>query len=167
MHMTKAIRVLHKICDKFSYISLAATFFLMCMTTIHVILRKGFAGGVTDSLDLTAISMVAIVFCSLAYLQAHDGHVRVNMFADMLPPGMKKALKFVLYTASAAVLFIMCYAAMLNIGTQFDSGAQTQVLKIPIWPFVILTFIGLLLYAINLLLQGVMALFEKEEHENE
>ncbi|MDR2295639.1 MAG: TRAP transporter small permease [Clostridiales Family XIII bacterium] len=160
--MTRLIKITDAICDKFSYVALAATFFLMCMMSIHVILRKfTSSGGISASLELTEVSMVVIVFCALAYLQANDGHVRVSMFADLLPPPAKKILNFVILIISAVVLFVMAYAAARNIGTQFASGAQTQVWKIPLWPFVVLTAVGLLLYALRVFLSAVSLLTDK------
>jgi TRAP-type C4-dicarboxylate transport system permease small subunit len=131
------------------------------MTSVHVLMRKVTAlGGINASLELTEISMVLIVFCALAYLQSNNGHVRVSMFADMLPPTGKRILNFIITLVSAAVLFVMFYAALLNISTQFESGAQTQVWKIPIWPFVVVTAVGLLLYAIGLLLKAFDVLID-------
>ncbi|MDR1246417.1 MAG: TRAP transporter small permease [Clostridiales Family XIII bacterium] len=166
--MKSIVRAVDSLCVKFSYIAIFATFFLMCMTSVHVILRKFTSlGGINASLELTELSMVLIVFCALAYLQLNDGHVRVNMFADMLPKKAGRVLYFVILLISAVVLFIMFYATVLNISTQFASGAQTQVWKIPIWPFVIITAIGLLLYTVSILFKAFDVLLSGSNDKEE
>jgi TRAP-type C4-dicarboxylate transport system permease small subunit len=137
------------------------------MTSVHVILRKFTPlGGINASLELTEISMVLIVFCALAYLQLNDGHVRVDLFVNMLPEKGRRVLYFVILLISAVVLFVMFYATMLNISTQFASGAQTQVWKIPLWPFVIITAIGLFLYALNVLFKAFDVLLGGNDKED-
>jgi TRAP-type C4-dicarboxylate transport system permease small subunit len=137
---------------------MAATFFLMCMTAIHVILRKFTNFSIPGSLELTEISLVVIVFCAIAYLQSQNGHVNVDMFINFLPKRIRSVLSFVILLLSSAMLFVMFYAALIQIPEQMSAGLGTTVLHIPIWPFVAVMCIGILLYAVSLLIHAFMEL---------
>jgi len=149
--LTRFLKIIDAVCAKLSWVSIGVTFFLMCMTSIHVLLRKFTQHwSVPGSIELTELSLVVIVFCAVGYLQSQDGHVRVNMFVGMLPKRAQHFISFVILLLSAATLVGMFYAALLQITAQFNSGLATSVLRIPIWPFVIVSCIGILLYAVSL-----------------
>ena len=143
-----------------SYVAMWATFFLMAMTSVHVILRKISIYSVPGAMELTELSLVVIVFFSIGYLQSQNGHVRVSMFVDMFPLRARKIIEFVVLLASAVVLFVMFYAGMLQVQSQLGTGIKTNVLLIPLWPFVIVMTIGLVLYALSLSVHAALALIE-------
>jgi TRAP-type C4-dicarboxylate transport system permease small subunit len=134
---------------------MGSTFFLMCMTALHVILRKFTKLSVPGAMELTELSLVVIVFFAVAYLQTQGGHVRVDMLINKFPKRVQSFLEFVILLLSAVALFLMFYAAVLQVQSQFISTQATNVLLIPIWPFVIVMAIGLVLYAISILLQAI------------
>ncbi|MDR1572100.1 MAG: TRAP transporter small permease [Clostridiales Family XIII bacterium] len=156
--MAKFSKTIDMLTDKVSYAAMASCFFLMCMTAIHVILRKVSYFSVPGAMELTELSLVVIVFCAIGYLQSQGGHVRVNMFVDMLPLRARSFVSFVILLLSAVALFLMFYAGLRQIGAQFETGLATNVLKIPIWPFVIIMTIGIIFYALSLLVHAIEAL---------
>jgi hypothetical protein len=56
------------------------------------------------------------------------------------------------------MLFVMFYAALIQIPEQISAGLATTVLHIPIWPFVGVMCAGILLYAISLLVHAFIEL---------
>jgi len=154
--LTKALKILDNINLKICYISMGAAFFLMCMTTVHALLRKFTTlGGITDSLDLTTLSMTLIVFCAFAFMESQRGHVRVDVLVNLLPKKADTALQGVMLIISGIFLFILFYAVTSNITTIYARGAATMVLKIPHWPFYIVMAVGLCAYAITVFLHGI------------
>jgi TRAP-type C4-dicarboxylate transport system permease small subunit len=148
--LAKFLKGIDAVCAKLSWVSIGVTFFLMCMTSIHVLLRKFTPWSIPGSIELTELSLVVIVFCAVGYLQSQNGHVRVDMFVGMLPKRAQHFISFVILLLSAVTLVGMFYAALLQITAQLNSGLATSVLRIPIWPFVIISCIGILLYAVSL-----------------
>ena len=156
--MKKAIKFMDTVNMKVCYIAMGATFFLMCMTTVHALFRKFTTlGGVTDSLDITVLCMVLIVFCSLAFMESQHGHVRVTVLADKFPPRAGMGLHGVVLILTGIFIFIMFYVVAGNVSTIMSRGAATLVLKIPFWPFHIVIAVGLFVYALTVVLHG----FEK------
>ena len=150
---------------------MGAAFFLMCMTTVHALLRKFTTlGGITDSLDLTTLSMTLIVFCAFAFMESQRGHVRVDVLVNLLPKKADTALQGVMLIISGIFLFILFYAVTSNITTIYARGAATMVLKIPHWPFYIVMAVGLCAYAITVFLHGIekfMPIKEQKEQAAE
>jgi TRAP-type C4-dicarboxylate transport system permease small subunit len=156
--LTKLSKTVDKLCDKISYVSLGALFFLMIVTGIHVILRKITPISVPDSIGLTELSMILIVFCTMGYLQTKDGHVRVDMFVNRFALRAKLLTTGVIFLIGAIILFVMFYASVLQVPIQYDAKLATSVLKIPVWPFYIVMCIGLFMYVASLTLNGIAAL---------
>jgi TRAP-type C4-dicarboxylate transport system permease small subunit len=146
---------------KVCYVAMASTFFLMCMTTVHAILRKFTnLGGITDSLDITILCMVVLVFCSFAFMESQHGHVRVTVLADRFPSRFGAGLHGVLLILTGLFIFIMFYAVAGNITTIMSRGAATLVLKIPFWPFHIVMAVGLFVYALTVVFHGIEKLVD-------
>ncbi|NTV89740.1 MAG: TRAP transporter small permease [Clostridiales bacterium] len=153
--MEKALKIVDSINLKMCYIAMVALFALMCMTTVDTITRKTPLGGITDSLDLTELFLIFIIFCGLAFLESERGHIRVDMFVNMLPGLLKKIIEFIMYMISAVILILLFYAMLGDIGSTFASGAATQVLHVPHWPFVVVVTVAVFLYALTVLLHGI------------
>ncbi|MDR3294535.1 MAG: TRAP transporter small permease [Clostridiales Family XIII bacterium] len=143
-------KTLNVICEKLSYVSMAVCFFMMIMTTVDVILRKVSARGINGSYELTEIGMVALVFCAMAFLQMKRGQVRVDMFVAFLPARGRHFLEGAVLLVSTVVVLFMAYAAYLQISQQLAMKLTTSLLHIPVYPFVVITCVGLLLYAVGL-----------------
>jgi TRAP-type C4-dicarboxylate transport system permease small subunit len=161
--LKKTLKIVDSINMKICYIAMVALFALMCMTTVDTITRKTPLGGITDSLDLTELFMLFIVFCGLAYLESERGHIRVDMFVNMLPKLAKRIVEAALYLLSAVILILLFYAMFGDISSTFKSGAATQILHIPHWPFVVVVTVSIFLYAFTVLLHGIEIIQGEEE----
>ena len=139
----------------FLHIAMAALFIVMVMTAIHAILRRAAIGGIADSLDVTQILLILVVYCALAYQESVKGHVRIDMFVDMLPKVASLSVKALLDALTVGILAIFAYSYFINIIPRFNSGAATSVWRIPEWPFVIVVAIGLVLFTAATLLNTI------------
>ena len=156
--LEKALKFMENINTKICYVSMGAAFFLMCMTTVHAVLRKfTYSGGIIDSFDITNLCMVLIVFCAFAYMESQNGHVRIDILASKFPKKAGAALHGTLLVITGIFIFIMFYAVAGNIPTIYSRGAATTVFHIPHWPFYIVIAVGLFVYAVTVLLHA----FEK------
>ena len=162
--MTKALDFMSSINKKVCWVSMAAVFFLMCMTTVHAILRKfTISGGITDSLGITELSMVLIVFCSLAYMESERGHVRVDLLVSKFPFKFQHVLTGILFLMTTVFIFILFYAVITNVPVVMSRGAATQVLLIPFWPFHAVICVGLFVYGITVFLHAIEEFGKKPE----
>ena len=140
---------------------------LMLMTTFNTIMRKMMMGGITDNLDLTEYLMTLIIFGGLAFLESEKGHVRVDMFLIMLPKTLKRIAESLWYLLSAGVLFMLFYGMYISIGPTYRSGAGSQVLHVPEWPFTAVVTVAIFLYAFTVLLHLIAIAIGKDEAPEE
>ena len=148
---------LSKVTNYVSWVGLVAAFFLMVVTTVDVVLRKLPTGtSVRGSYDMTEMGMVVIVFFGNAYFQSEHGHVRVEMFVEKFPHVVRCIVEGCVNLFEAVFAFLMCYAAFQQISTLYERGVGTSVLHIPHWPFAVCMTIGLLIFTIFLVLDGIL-----------
>lgn len=153
--MGKALKVLRSINEKACYVAMVALFLLMILTVVNTLTRKTWIGGIPDSLDMTELFMILIVFCGFAFLESEKGHIRVDMLINQFPKMVKKIVSGILYLASAGILFLFFAAELKETAGKITTGASTQVLSIPHWPFTIIVAIAILLYGITLLAHAI------------
>jgi TRAP-type C4-dicarboxylate transport system permease small subunit len=164
--LEKALNTIKTINFRICNIAMVVLFILMFLTTIDTITRKTPLGGIPDSMDFTEIFMVLIVFCGLAYLESEGGHIRVDMIVNAFPRIGKKIIEVVTYLLGAAILFALFYSMMGNITSTYHSGAATQLIHVPQWPFVVIVTAGILMYAITVLFNGIAILIKKDEESS-
>lgn len=163
--MKKALKIVDSINLKMCYVAMVSLFVLMCMTTIDTIMRKTPLGGITDSIDLTELFLIFIVFCGLAFLESDRGHIRVDMFVNMMPKLLKKITEVFMYLLSAGILILLFISTFDDIGSTFESGAATQILQIPHWPFVVVVTVAIFLYAVTVLFHMIELIIGKNEEQ--
>ena len=161
----KILRILETVNMKALYIAMAALFILMMMASINAVIRRAGIGGIADSLDLTRLLMVLIIFSSMAYQESKRGHVRVDMFLMMTPKWFYKIVDGFLNLLSIGILGFMTYAYFMDIERIRASGAASQVYRIPEWPFIAIVAVVLLLFTVTTLFNSIDVFFYDNKEE--
>ncbi|MFZ0448074.1 MAG: TRAP transporter small permease [Desulfatiglandaceae bacterium] len=142
------------------HVTWGVLFFLMVITMADVFLRKIFHTSILGTVEITELSMAAIVFCSLAECQVHDGHIKV----DILLKGFSKRVQavFDLITQTACFLFFsMMTWAMFHYAIAMKEGGEVTIdLSLPKYPIVWVACAGCALLAMVLLCKSLKALRE-------
>ena len=155
MSFKRVLKIVKSVNMKVCYIAVASIFIMMCMTTINTILRKASIGGIVDAFDMTGLLMILIVFCSMAYQESEKGHIRVEMFVDMLPKIAGTIVGTLLDFLTIFALSYLSYAYFIDISKTQRSGASTQNLMIPEWPFEAIVAVAVALFALTVLLNTI------------
>lgn len=144
--------VFKKISFGLAYVSMVVTFAVMIMMIIAIVLRF-FKSGIPGSIEITEVAMVVIVFLGLAYTQYIGGHVHVDIFTNMIK-NIRARFVFngIIRIVTAFFSFWVTYAAFLRAP---EERAATGVLRLPLSPFVYVMAIGMLIFTIVLLLDGI------------
>ena len=155
MIFRKVLKVVNSINHKVCYISMVSVFALMLLTTVNTVIRKAGIGGIVDAFDMTGFLMILIIFCALAYQESGREHIRVDMFVEMLPKIGKHIVNTLFDLLTIGALGLLSYAYFSDIASTYKSGAASQVLKIPEWPFYIIVAISVALFALTVLLNMI------------
>ncbi|MDR1572633.1 MAG: TRAP transporter small permease [Clostridiales Family XIII bacterium] len=148
--------VIERFCKGISMASMAIILAVTFMIAIDVALRfltedKAILG----TYELTEVAMVAIIFLSMAITQIEKGHIRVEMFVEILPPRVKSFINALISLITTAVAGIVFYTSVLAAIEGGTSGKSTSVLHVPIFPFTWIMALGMLALTIVLLLDAI------------
>ena len=117
-------------------------FFLMLFTCADVLLRYLFNQPIDGSFELTEFMMAIIVSFSLANGALHKRHVKVDLLVSRLP---KRGQIFM--NSLAYLIFLVLYALItwqiIPRAMQMTEFNQVSlILRIPVYPFVLLVAVG-------------------------
>lgn len=100
--------------------------------------------GYEDFVDL-AVGAAALML--MPYCQLRRGHVAVDLFVNMAPRAVQKALDTASLAAISALSLFLAYWMMAGLQETRDDGALSPVLGWPMWPFYIPGVASLLLWS--------------------
>ena len=153
--LRRKVHVLGKICGQTGS---AVLFVMMMLMVADIVLRFLFNSPILGGYGLVEVLMALLVGLGFAFTQVRDGHVRVTMFIDHLPARTKAVVDGLGLLAGTAMMAIVAYAGILQGGISAQQGQTTTVLFIPIYPFYYLLGIGIFVYALILLVDGLYTL---------
>lgn len=142
--------------------ALASAFMILMMShiTADVALRFLFNGRLIGTLEIVSFYyMVVIVFLSLGYVELRGGHIRVDLFAKMMPQGVQIGL-YVLACGVGLVFFGMLFWQSLHDALSATARAEEAMSNFTfyIWPArwaLPLGFAGIWLAVLSNLLKSV------------
>ena len=141
---------------------------MMLFTTINTIMRKiPGSRGFPDNMQITEYLMALVVFCAFAFLESEKGHLRVGMFLVVFPKIITRILESLWYLLSSAVLVMLAFGMYRNILSAYRLGSVTQFLRIPEWPFTVIVAVGLVAYALTLVLRMIAVILGTEEEKEQ
>lgn len=134
-----------------SWISCASVFLMMLLTTVDVVLRYLFHSPLMGAFEVSEFLMVIIVFFSLAYTQARNGHVAVDIFVGRLSPGKQVLVDLFNHGVTIIILLLIAWRSSLTALELYDTMETTGTVPIPVYPFVFVVALGCLAMGIELL----------------
>ncbi len=133
-------------------ISGAAIFALMLLTVADVTLRSLVNMPVKGSMELVEILMILAAFPAFVWVQHRDGHINVDLLTGMLSKGWQAVAALFCRVTGTVFIAILSYELLNQTVLKFQDAEATLLLHIPIWPFVGLAAVCLLLLAVYTLL---------------
>lgn len=114
----------------------AALFAMMAFTFADVVLRYLFARPVRGGLEVVELLMVAMIFSALPLVSRRDEHVTIDTLEQHFPDAVRVGLRRVMHAIAAAGLGGAGWLMYRKAATLAEFGDRTQLLGVPIAPFV-------------------------------
>ena len=151
--------------SKISVAPMVIVFFLVCMTTVDVIIRKLSPYNIRGSLELTEMGMVIIIWISISFFQVSKGHIRVTMFLDKMPKYLRLFWDMFAHVLASVIMALCVYAGVGRVQSDINRDLRSTVLLIPQFPFAIMMVIGEVLFLVLLVLDTILTIvnFRKKE----
>ena len=117
--------------------------------------------GVSGYEDIVTMAIGVAALSMLPYCQLKDGNVAVDLFVSKVPLWLQNFIDRI--TAVLMILVVAFLLCMLVYGTLEvkSDGDLTQVLGIPVWPFMCVSIVSCLLW----LAASLLKLFPRKIHE--
>lgn len=124
---------------------------MMCLTAVDVVLRYCFNKPLGWSYEITEVLLVFIVFSGLLYVQVNKGHVRVDILVSRLPAKSKSIVEAIVTIISFVLVSLMAWQTFMAAQVQMESKLTTGILRMPIFPFVVVAACGIVMLCLGFL----------------
>lgn len=115
---------------------------IMLLTVIDVVLRFVFNSPLVGTLELTEIAMVALIFFAIPWAASQKVNVRVDILVNIFSSKIKKLLESISCLLSLCIAALWAWFAIPQAVYMKELGQQSDMLRIPIYPFYIIIVIG-------------------------
>ena len=150
-----------KLCHSVSYVSFAAMLFAMFVVTIDVILKLTVQTvRIRGNIELVELSMVLMMGLSFATCQMENGHVRVDMFVNKMPPKVRCVVNGIIQSVTTVFCILLMVQSFKQISTYAAAGTSSQILHISYAPFSAILCIGFALFAVALAISAIEQFLE-------
>ncbi len=124
---------------------------MMVLTAVDVTLRKTLNAPIVGSYELIQFMMAITVAFGLAYCGIERGHVTVDLVENRLSKRNRAMLNLVTGFLGLLIAMLITWQTSVHITKLYESQVLSQVLLVPVYPFVGVVTFGLALYTLVLL----------------
>jgi TRAP-type transport system small permease protein len=147
---------LHAVIMVMTWISAAAIGVMALVTFANVIGRYVLGMPLKGSVEMVEATMVVAVFFSLAYTETLHGHVSMDEVVARFPRRVRAVVLSVMYFAAAAFFFVVAWRDGLLAAAYMKPIVRlTDVLRIPMGPFIFVIAVGAAIFGLELFLNGL------------
>jgi C4-dicarboxylate transporter DctQ subunit len=130
--------------DYFEKVGALALFLIMVLVTLSAITRYIFNWILPDGDSVAKYLLGIVIFWGLVSVIRHDEHIRVDLLWEWMSPTGRNILFFCYAGLTTVFLCFMAGTAFFRIQEVYSSLEGTYDLRIPIWPFLALAWLGML-----------------------
>jgi TRAP-type transport system small permease protein len=147
---------LHAVVMVMTWISAAALALMVLVTFANVIGRYLLGMPLKGSVEMVEATLVVVVFFSFAYTETVHGHVTMDEVVARFPRRARAIILSFMYFAAAAYFFIIAWRdGLLAVSYMKPIVRVTDVLRIPMGPFIFVIAVGAVIFGLELLLNGL------------
>jgi TRAP-type C4-dicarboxylate transport system permease small subunit len=114
----------------------AILFAMMLLTFVDVVARYLFNFPLRGGFEVTELMLLVLIFAGLPLVSHADEHVTMDFIDRVLPPAARRFVVRVVHLLCAALMFFLTWQMGIKAGRIMGAGDYTDVVKIPVGPFV-------------------------------
>jgi len=115
---------------------------MMVLTGVDVTLRYIFNRPIAGSYEITEFMMPIVIAFGLAYCAFEKGHVRVDLLISRLPNRAQAVMNSIASLVFLGLFVLITWQTFLRAKGMIDTGLISEVLLIPVFPFVLTVTAG-------------------------
>jgi C4-dicarboxylate transporter DctQ subunit len=141
------VRLVRRLDRLATLVETIAGLFLAAITLlvfISAIGRYVFAAPIPDAFDISRLMLGVVILWGFASVGYRGAHIKVDLVVELLPRHLERALNVL--GALVLLLFTVLLAWKLadRLGSAFSSHEATMDLRLPVWPWLALIWLGVL-----------------------
>ena len=109
---------------------------MMLLTFVDVVARYLFNRPIRGAFELTELTLLVLIFAGLPLVSHGDEHVTMDFIDRMLPPRAVAGLIRAVHAVVAATFFFLTWQMIIKANRIAGYADTTDVLRIPVGPFV-------------------------------
>lgn len=106
--------------------------------------RYGFAAPIPDSFDISRLLIGACLFWGFAVVGLRGGHIQVDLLADAVGPRLRRIIDSFAWLLLFLFVCLLVWKVLGGTMSAMRSNQLTYDLRLPIWPFYGLIWLGML-----------------------
>ena len=143
-----ALRSIVALVEKAADLVAALSLLSVAVVTAATVVLRALGANLPDSIDLSSFLMGITVFWAMAVAFRHDDNVRVEFAASIGPPFVRRAIRSFANLVTAAFVVLLAVAGERQLGLVYRSREVTPELRLELWPFAAVAWVGLALAAL-------------------
>ncbi|MFC1867268.1 TRAP transporter small permease [Thermodesulfobacteriota bacterium] len=161
-------RVLHVVIRVTTWMAAAALGIMISIIVINVIGRYLFGRPFMGTVEIVQELLVITVFFSVAHTEVRKSHISFDEVVARFPRRARSILTSVVCFVAAVYFFLMSWQEVVLAGKYMRPVISgTDVLHIPIFPFVFIIAIGAILLGLEMLLNGFFLISSEDGKKDE
>ncbi len=141
------------------WLGVVLLFVLIALPALQVFLRAGVGHPFVGAEELARFMLICVVFVTLPYVVSSGSNIRMEELLSALPRGVQRPLRVISPAAASIAFGIAAYSVAVATLRNLDNATPT--LGIPYWVFFSAAFLGLLVAAIESIVQFVKSLYDR------
>lgn len=113
------------------------------LTFVSVLLRYFLSWSIPDSYDLSRNLLGILIFWGIAIAGFRGDHIAVDLVWSALPLGGRRGLDILGSLFTLGCMAVFAWAVGGKVADEHRSGETTYDLHLPVWPFTLLAWLGL------------------------
>jgi TRAP-type C4-dicarboxylate transport system permease small subunit len=141
----------HTMARWLNWVAASAIVAVMVIVCLNVLGRGIFGSPMKGTVDMVSLLGAFVIAGAIAYTQVLKGHIRITLFIELLPRPIRIILAGLIDFVGMVLFGITSWQTILFAKGTHEIGELSEVMKIPIAPFVIMVSVGCIALTLVLL----------------
>jgi TRAP-type C4-dicarboxylate transport system permease small subunit len=128
---------------------------MVMLVVVDVTLRRVFNSPLAFSYQLMGLGLVIVVWGSILYSTILERHISVDVLVSRFPAKSRQFLRLTFDFVSAVILFLIGWQCIIYALRQQELHAETEMLNLPLYPFIFIVALGAIWAGLMLLLNFI------------
>ena len=151
--------ILSKISKSVSYVGMAMAVIMMLMVVVDVVMRFALNKPILGSVELASYMLSIIAFTAIPFVESEEEHIVIPLLFERFPKKVRLFVNTLISAIGLGILVLIGLASFFLASEYLHRGKVTQVLSIPLYPFVFIAALCISLYAIILIVNTIKYIY--------